>query len=106
MHEVRLAVLAEDADGEVAQAGHGAGQSAGADLAERAVPHVVQEVLDAPVAFDPSRFVTGSSAASPATTATHSSLGAKKASKRSRMKAADFSGGPWLQSTRRTSKPA
>ena len=47
------AVLAVDADGEIAQGRHRAGQPSGADLgvvlAECAVAHVVQEVLDAPV---------------------------------------------------------
>jgi hypothetical protein len=43
--DVGLAVLAEDADGKVAQGSHGAGQGAGADLgvvlAERAIPDVM-----------------------------------------------------------------
>ena len=55
--DVGVAVLAVDADGEVAQAGHDAGQVTGADLrgvrVEGAVADVVELVLDAPVAADP-----------------------------------------------------
>lgn len=55
--DVGAAVLAVDADGEVVQAGHGAGQVSGADLgvvlAEGLVADVVQRVLDVPVAPDP-----------------------------------------------------
>ncbi|MGC2997975.1 hypothetical protein ACPF8X_06155 [Streptomyces sp. G35A] len=55
--DVGVAVLAVDADGEVAQAGHDAGQVAGADfrgvLVEGAVADVVELVLDAPAAADP-----------------------------------------------------
>jgi hypothetical protein len=51
--DVGLAVLAEDADGEVARAGHGPGQVAGADfgvvLAEGPVTDVVQGVQVGPV---------------------------------------------------------
>ncbi|MFE4054430.1 hypothetical protein [Streptomyces sp. YIM B13518] len=54
-----MGVLAVDADGEVAQAGHDVGQVAGADvrgvLVEGAVADVVELVLDAPVAADPGR---------------------------------------------------
>ncbi|WP_308314789.1 hypothetical protein, partial [Streptomyces sp. CNQ085] len=52
-----MAVLAVDADGEVAQAGHDAGEAAGVDfgvvLAEGAVADVVQQVFDLPMASDP-----------------------------------------------------
>ncbi|MFF8035167.1 hypothetical protein [Streptomyces sp. NPDC016626] len=55
--DVGVAVLAVDADGEVAQAGHHAGQVPGADLrgvlTEGAVADVVELVLDLPVAADP-----------------------------------------------------
>src|SRR6266545_2952741 len=54
--DVAVAVGPEDADGEVAQAGHGSGGGAGADLGgvlgEGGVADVVQR-LDAPVAPDP-----------------------------------------------------
>ncbi|GAA4964704.1 hypothetical protein GCM10023238_35390 [Streptomyces heliomycini] len=50
--DVGVTVLAVDADGEVAQAGHDVGQVAGADvrgvLVEGAVADVVELVLDAP----------------------------------------------------------
>lgn len=54
--DVGVSVLAVDTDGEVAQAGHDAGQAAGAGLrgvlVEGAVADVVELVLDAPVATD------------------------------------------------------
>jgi hypothetical protein len=55
--DVGVAGLAVEADGEVAEAGHGAGQVAGADLgvvlAVGAVTDVMEEVLDTPVTSDP-----------------------------------------------------
>ncbi|GAA2459677.1 hypothetical protein GCM10010405_49860 [Streptomyces macrosporus] len=54
---VGAAVLAVDADGEVAQAGHGPGQvpgtALGTALADGPVSDVVQQVLDVPVVPDP-----------------------------------------------------
>jgi hypothetical protein len=55
--DVGVAVLAVDADGEVAQAGHDAREMAGMDLgvvlAEGAVADVVQQVFNLPVPSDP-----------------------------------------------------
>src|SRR4029450_3609484 len=54
--DVAVTVGAQDADGEIAQAGHGAGGGAGSDLGgvlgEGGVAEVVQR-LDAPVASNP-----------------------------------------------------
>jgi hypothetical protein len=62
--DVGVAVLTMDADGEVAQACHDAGQVPGADLravlTEGAVADVVELVFDLPAAADPcSRFRAG-----------------------------------------------
>ncbi|MFE2423443.1 hypothetical protein [Streptomyces hokutonensis] len=55
--DVGVAVLTVDADGEVAQTGHGAREKAGMDLGvelgERAVADVVQKIFDLPVPSDP-----------------------------------------------------